>query len=125
MEIIDPRTLLVKIAAVLDELNIQYLITGGMAVAVWGRPRSTADIDAVIQLSDIQVDPLIQMLLTLSSAGYVDADVARDAIKRHSEFNFLDPLTGMKVDFWVPARGSQNAELFQRRRAEPIQGLRV
>jgi len=35
----DPKNLLVNIAKILKELKIPYIITGGMAVLVWGRPR--------------------------------------------------------------------------------------
>lgn len=41
----DPRKLLIKIAKILKELKIPYLVTGGVAVLIWGRPRFTADID--------------------------------------------------------------------------------
>jgi len=50
MELIDPRQLLVKVAKVLDNLSIPYVVTGGMAVTIWGRVRFTADIDIVIEL---------------------------------------------------------------------------
>ena len=46
----DPKHLLVSIARILDDLKIPYLITGGIAVLVWGRPRFTADIDVVIEV---------------------------------------------------------------------------
>ena len=41
IETIDPGKLLVKIARILDELGIEYFVTGGFAVSVWGRPRAT------------------------------------------------------------------------------------
>ena len=40
--------LLIKIADTLKDLKVPYIITGGMAVSVWGRPRYTADIDIVV-----------------------------------------------------------------------------
>ncbi len=46
----DPRQLLVSITKTLKYLNIPYLVTGGIAVLVWGRPRFTADIDIVVEL---------------------------------------------------------------------------
>jgi hypothetical protein len=30
---------LLKVARILDKLEIPYLITGGVAIVVWGRPR--------------------------------------------------------------------------------------
>jgi len=49
----DPQDLLIKIVNVLDDLKIPYLITGGIAVLVWGRPRFTADIDVVIEIQHL------------------------------------------------------------------------
>ncbi len=49
-EQIDPRHLLINIARILKQLKIPYIITGGMAVLIWGRPRFTADIDIVVEL---------------------------------------------------------------------------
>jgi hypothetical protein len=42
-----PRELLIEIAKILDKLKIPYLVTGGIAVLIWGRPRFTADIDII------------------------------------------------------------------------------
>lgn len=43
-ETIDPRDLLVQVAKILDKLKISHIVSGGMAVFVWGRPRFTDDI---------------------------------------------------------------------------------
>ena len=41
MENSDPRDLLINVAEILKRLKIPYLVTGGMAVMIWGRPRFT------------------------------------------------------------------------------------
>ena len=46
----DPRHLLIRIVEILNKLEIPYIVTGGIAVLIWGRPRFTANIDIVIQL---------------------------------------------------------------------------
>lgn len=60
MEIED---LLIKIAEILDKLKIPYIITGGMAVSVWGRTRYTADIDIVVELLAKNINFLAKELL--------------------------------------------------------------
>lgn len=87
-----------KIAKVLEELRISYLVTGGVAIVVWGRPRYTADIDIIIELKKEKVRQLVS---TLIKEGYVDEDAVREALKYKSEFNFIDNKTGLKVDFWI------------------------
>lgn len=100
-EIIDPRKVVVEIAQILDKVKIPYFITGGFAVSVWGRPRATFDIDVVVELAELKIKPLAHALLKIYKAGYIDEETARDAVRRRGEFNFIDPLTGLKVDFWV------------------------
>lgn len=58
MEQIDPRRLLIRITEILERLNLPYLITGGIAVLVWGRPRFTADIDIVVELKHQDIKKL-------------------------------------------------------------------
>ena len=82
-----------------DNNKIPYLITGGMAVFVWGRPRFTADIDLVVELSIDKLDVLEKSLKSLDEAGYVDIDVMREALAKSGEFKFIDGKTGSKVDF--------------------------
>lgn len=97
----DPRELLVAIAEILHELHIPYLVSGGMAVFVWGRPRFTADIDIVVELTRAHLPKLQRALAALSLPGYVDREMMEEAWKRKGEFNFVDGTTGVKVDFWL------------------------
>ena len=115
MEEIDPRHLLVDIANILDRLNIPYMITGGMAVFVWGRPRFTADIDIVVELKSEDVNNLEKALMALSEVGYVDKNSIERALMRYGEFNFIDGKTGVKVDFWVLSRNSFDSGRLKRR----------
>ena len=99
MEEIDPRHLLIKVAEILERLDIPYAITGGMAVFVWARPRFTADIDIVVLLQQKQIPLLAKGLQGLSEKSYIDVDMMRQALERRGEFNFIDGATGVKVDF--------------------------
>lgn len=101
MENSDPRHLLVEVSRILKKLNIPYIITGGMAVFIWGRPRFTADIDIVVELGREKLSNLIKELKKISAASYVDEDDALQALRAHDEFNFIDGASGIKVDFWI------------------------
>jgi predicted nucleotidyltransferase len=37
----------------LDDARIDYALVGGLAVAVWGAPRATKDIDLLVQATDL------------------------------------------------------------------------
>ena len=121
MELIDPRQLLVKVAKILDGLDIPYVVTGGMAVTIWGRVRFTADIDMVIGLKTNDINTLASELLKLSEFGYVDRDAMREALANQGEFNFIEGDSGIKVDFWVKPDFPE----LNRRVAKDILGQRV
>lgn len=93
--------LIKKIAGILDELKIDYCITGGFAVSVWGRLRSTFDIDIVVKLKQEKIKLIAKQLRLLSKAGYVDELAAVEAVNRGGEFNYIHSDSGIKIDFWV------------------------
>jgi hypothetical protein len=41
------------VLAALDGAGIEYALVGGLAVAVWGAPRATKDIDLLVQREDL------------------------------------------------------------------------
>lgn len=49
----------------LDRDRIDYALVGGLAVAVWGAPRATKDIDLLIQLADLD-----RAMQALRASGY-------------------------------------------------------
>jgi hypothetical protein len=115
MEITNPGQVLIGVSRILDKLNIPYLVTGGVAVLLWGRPRFTADIDLVVELPAKKADALKIALLELSKGGYVDKEAVLDAIQHKGEFNFIDGETGMKVDFWISKEDAFNKSRMDRR----------
>lgn len=97
----DPRHLLASVVKVLNKLKIPYIVTGGIAVLIWGRPRFTADIDIVVELQPEGVNSLANSLKKISSLPYINQEDMINALKHYSEFNFIDGTTGIKVDFWI------------------------
>ncbi|MFH0791886.1 MAG: hypothetical protein V1905_01595 [bacterium] len=95
------ENLLIKIADILEDLKIPYIITGGMAVSVWGRPRYTADIDIVVEMIPQNINLLAKKLLTIDKDAYISEEAMQEALKNKGEFNFIHPQSGLKVDFWV------------------------
>jgi len=119
-ESIDPRRLLVEVAEALDKLRIPYVVTGGMAVFVWARPRFTADIDIVIRLKPQDINKLATTLSKFSEASYIDTHMMERALNRRGEFNFIDGASGIKVDFWVLGDAPYDKSQLQRRVARKI-----
>lgn len=81
----------------LDRLGIPYLITGGIAATLHGRPRFTQDIDFVIAPSRSQLEGLVD---ALEADFTINRDAAREAHARCGEFNAIHRTLVFKVDFW-------------------------
>lgn len=118
----DPRHLLVKIAKILNQLEIPYIITGGLSVLVWGRPRFTADIDIVVELEDKQIENLAEALRKLGSYRYINSETIRESLAALGEFNFFDGNSGIKVDFWASKGDAFSISGFKRKIKRKILG---
>lgn len=81
----------------LDRLGIPYLITGGIAASLHGRPRFTQDIDFVIAPTREQLDRLMD---ALDPDFVVNREAAQEALARRGEFNAIHRALIFKVDFW-------------------------
>ena len=125
MEIVSPEKLLLKVVPVLDKLKIDYFITGGFAVSVWGRPRATFDIDIVVKLIEPKIEPLAKLLKKISKEGYIDENTAKEAARGKGEFNFIDSDTGLKVDFWVVKDSKETRNEFNRRIVKKVNNQKV
>jgi hypothetical protein len=82
---------------ILERLGIPYIVTGGIAATLHGRPRFTQDIDLVIDPTRAQ---LLRLLDDLDAHFAVNHDAAQDAFARHGEFNAIHCTLIFKVDFW-------------------------
>ncbi|HXT69070.1 MAG TPA: hypothetical protein VN700_04925 [Vicinamibacterales bacterium] len=87
---------LVRVIGLLETAGIPYMVTGSIATSYHGRPRATHDADVVIDPSPAQLDSFLE---TLESAGFfVNADGARGALQRRSQFNAIEIASATKVD---------------------------
>ncbi len=68
---------------------------------------------------------MAKALRKISKLGYIDEDTAREAIRNEGEFNFIDPDSGFKVDFWVAKNDRRTVIEFKNRKLEIIQNQKV
>lgn len=94
-----PGTLLRQIVALLGAAQIPHMVVGSFASTFHGEPRTTRDLDLVIDPTSPQLE---QFLAELDPARfYVDPDVARDALRRRAMFNVIEMSTAWKVDLVI------------------------
>jgi len=93
------QELLKKVIQVLDQVGIQYMITGSVVSSLQGEPRSTHDIDMVIAIEKSVAKRLVEAFPPPDF--YLDEGNIFDAIKRQSMFNLININTGDQIDFWI------------------------
>jgi hypothetical protein len=106
------------ITKLLEDAQIPYMVVGSFASMVHGEPRTTHDLDIVIDPSARALD---QFLASIDmDAFYIDPDVARDALRRRSMFNVIDMNSAWKVDLVVRKDRPFSAEELGRRSVQRI-----
>jgi hypothetical protein len=118
-----PAALLESITTALDRNGISYMVVGSFASTFHGVPRTTQDLDVVI---DPTPDALERLVLGLdASLFYVDADTARDALQRRTMFNVIEMATAWKVDLVIRKARPFSIEELRRRQRVTILGVEV
>jgi hypothetical protein len=97
----------------LNSRNISYMLTGSMASNAWGIPRTTHDLDFVIQLPPSQVS---SFAATFPAPDYfVDEGMIRSAYQPPHQFNVIHIPSALKVDFWILKPDEFEREMFRRK----------
>lgn len=111
------RDLLIDCLARLNRGGISYMLTGSMASNYWGIPRTTHDLDFVIQLPPTSVPALVA---AFRDQFHIDEAAIRAAYRPPHQFNALDNRSALKVDFWLLRPVPFEKEMFARRLAVTI-----
>ena len=89
------------------------MLSGSFASAHYGVPRSTQDIDLVIEATPAQLRAFVEVLT--GNEYYADLDSALQAHQRQSMFNVIDLATGWKIDLIIRKSRAFSQEEFRRR----------
>jgi len=117
------QDLLRKIVQGLGEAGIPYMLTGSIVSSLQGEPRSTHDIDVVIEIQKSKVNRLAEAFPPADF--YVDKESMIEAIDRQSMFSLIDLKGGGKVDFWMLTDEAFDQSRFKRRYEEPFMGIKM
>ena len=96
----------------LNRVGVTYYLTGSMASNYWGIPRTTHDLDFVVQLPMSAVSRIVQ---EFSSDFYIEEAAVRAAYRPPHQFNAIDTRSALKVDFWLPKPAPFDKEMLRRR----------
>jgi len=117
------QDLLIRVVHILDEVGVDYMVTGSIASSLQGEPRATHDIDLVVAMTNDVVPRLIEAFH--APDYYLDPEAAKQAIETKGMFNLLAINTGDKVDFWMLTDDAFDRSRFARKRSEPVFGVRL
>ncbi len=95
-----------------ERLAIPYMLTGSMAMVYWAMPRTTTDIDIVVELT---VEDAGDFIDAFSLDYYIPQDWVREAIRLRRMFNILNQNTIVKVDCIIRKDDDFHLNAFERR----------
>ncbi|OGZ62805.1 MAG: hypothetical protein A2812_00915 [Candidatus Staskawiczbacteria bacterium RIFCSPHIGHO2_01_FULL_36_16] len=96
----------------LDKSSISYMVSGGIAVSFWGFPRTTHDINIVIEAEEKDKNKIIKLF---EKDFYISDEAVEEAIKNRFTFNVIDNKSGLKIDFWLIKRDAFGKSEFSRK----------
>jgi hypothetical protein len=118
--VIDQQAFLRQLTSALHRHGIQYMLVGSMASSFHGEPRSTRDIDIVIECGSVEMAGFLRDITDLG--WYVSEHAAAEAVRSRSMFNLVDPASGWKADLIVRKDRPFSREEFTRRSPAPVLG---
>lgn len=107
----------------LDAAAIPYMVVGSFASSWHGVPRSTHDLDLVIDPTPQALDRFLRGIDL--ERYYVDLDVARAALRERSMFNVVDSELGWKIDLVIRKNTRHAVAELARRAPGTVLGVTV
>ena len=122
-----PVAVALCVAEALESCGVRYVVGGSLASSISGEPRSTLDVDLVVEMSEADVPPVV---VALAPEFEVDAGAVMRAVQSQSCANIFHRPTAIKVDLFVAGGTPLDAEQMDRRQrvqigTSPVQHLFV
>lgn len=115
------QELLAKVVSALNQVGIDYMVTGSLVSSLQGEPRSTHDIDFVISAAPEIVGALVEAFPPPDY--YLDRESVTEAVSRREMFNLIDVKSGDKADFWILTDEPFDRSRFARKYEENVLGM--
>ena len=115
------QELLKTVVCALEQLDVEYMVSGSIASSLQGEPRSTHDIDIVVNLPRSKAHALAAAFPP--PGYYLDEEAVTGAIAASGMANLINTDTGDKVDFWMLTEDPFDRSRFARRYYEEVLGI--
>lgn len=117
------RDCLERVASILEQCRLRYCLTGGAAFIAYGDPRTTQDVDLVVDVERLR--ECLPQLMTLLAKGQflLNEETIREAAQSQRQFQLIDLVSTFKLDFYP--RELVPGELDRAVKIEIMPGLRL
>jgi hypothetical protein len=112
-----------RLADRLNEAGIPYMLAGSFASSYHGVPRTTQDLDLVIDPTAATLEDLLDALP--EEDYYFSREAAGSALLRRSQFNVIDLSSGWKADLIIRKNRGFSRTEFERRLQGEVLGAEV
>jgi hypothetical protein len=106
----------------LESLNIDYMLTGSIAMIYYAKPRMTRDIDLVIELNKIKIPGLITVF---SKEYYISEEAVEDSVESQFLFNIIHLESAIKIDCIIRKENKYSETEFLRRKEVDFFGIKL
>jgi len=120
--VIDLDITTAKVVALLKQTGKPFAFTGGLAAITYGDPRTTNDVDLIIEINPWERDFADTLEKLFGDGFYFSIEGCREAIDEQSMFQAIDMETMFKVDFHL---SDIIPDALSRRRDEKIMTGRI
>lgn len=97
-----------------ERVGARYAIAGSVGAMAYGEPRSTRDIDLVVDLRPAHVARLKEAFP--APEFYFDSTLARTVAREGGSFNIIHPASGFKLDLYIPTDEIEERQVENARR---------
>ena len=113
----DPVPAALDVARLFEKLDLDYWLGGSLASSIHGEPRSTHDVDFVLDLAS---DDVAGLVASVETDYFVDEQLVRDAVQRRASFQLVHKREFHRIDVFVKPDEPFADEQLRRRRREVI-----
>ena len=97
-EFLTELDVLLDVIEKLNNLKIDYMLTGSLAMNYYAEPRMTRDLDIIIEIFPKDINRIIDKF---QKEYYITENSVKEAIEQESSFNIIHNLSIIKIDFII------------------------
>ncbi|MSO35157.1 MAG: hypothetical protein EXQ50_10555 [Acidobacteria bacterium] len=109
---VDAITIALQVTSALDALGVVHTIGGSIASSMAGEPRSTIDVDIVV---DLKAEHVPGLVAALQQDFYLDETALQRAVADLSSANLIHHETSIKIDLFIAGGSPLDRQQLARR----------